>query len=207
VRRSRDRARIPGGDQQATLATQKRALDTIARLMAPITPFLAESIYKGLGYEESVHLREWPEAGPVDQQLLDDMQAIRELASRGLELRERAGIKVRQPLSKFSAKSVPADEGLRRILAEELNVKEVTQDESLEEAALDTELTDELREEGLVRDLVRRIQEWRKEQGLTVADRPSYELKATEDEKRAAKNNKEKIMGATNLSELTIVDA
>ena len=207
VRRSRDRARIPGEDQQATLATQKRALDTIARLMAPITPFLAESIYKGLGCEESVHLAAWPDAGPVDQQLLDDMQAIRELASRGLELRERAGMKVRQPLSKFSAKSVPADEGLRRILAEELNVKEVAQDESLEEAALDTELTDELKEEGLVRDLVRRIQEWRKEQGLTVADRPSYELKAAEDEKRAAKNNKEKIMSATNLSELTIVDA
>jgi isoleucyl-tRNA synthetase len=125
-----------------------------------------------------------------------------------LELRERAGIKVRQPLASFSAKSVPADEGLRGILASELNVKKVAEDAALEEAVLDTELTDELKEEGLVRDLVRRIQEWRKEQGLTVSDRPAYELAAAnDDERRAAKNNKEKIMAATNLSELTIADA
>jgi len=207
VRRSRDRAKVAGPDQQATLATQRHVLATIAKLIAPIMPFLAESIYQGLGEKDSVHLSEWPEAGQVDEQLLVDMQTIRELASKGLELRERSGIKVRQPLSKFSAKLVPADAGLRQILAEELNVKEITQDETLDEPYLATELTPELKEEGLVRDLVRRIQEWRKEQGLTVADRPAYSLVATEDEKRAAQNNKEKIMAATNLSELTIVDA
>lgn len=207
VRRSRDRAKTAGPDQQATLATQHHVLATIAQLLAPITPYVSESIYKGLGHSESVHLSTWPEGGAVDEALLADMQAIRELASKGLELRERANIKVRQPLSRFSAKVVPADAGLRQILADELNVKEIVEDSALEEATLDTELTDELREEGMVRDLVRRIQEWRKEQGLTVADRPAYSLVATEDEKRAALNNKEKIMSITNLSELTIVDA
>ncbi len=208
VRRSRDRAKQAGEDQQATLATQKHALETVAKLLAPITPFLAESVYRGLGHKESVHLAAWPEAGVADEGLLADMQAIRELASRGLELRERAGLKVRQPLQKFSTKAVPADAGLRQILAEELNVKEIAEDPALEEAVLDVELTDELREEGMVRDLVRRIQEWRKLEGLTVADRPAYTLAvAHDDEKRAAQNNKEKIMAATNLSELTIVDA
>jgi len=207
VRRSRDRAKQVGEDQQATLATQHHVLTTVAKLIAPVMPFLAESIYKGLGHEESVHLTNWPDAGAVDEQLLADMQTIRELASKGLELRERANIKVRQPLSKFSAKVVPTDEGLRQILAEELNVKEIAQDESLDAPTLDVELTAELKEEGLVRDLVRRIQEWRKEQGLTVSDRPAYELVATEEEKRAAQNNKEKIVASTNLSKLTIVDA
>ncbi len=208
VRRSRDRAKQGGEDQQATLATQRHVLATVAKLIAPLMPFLAESIYKGLGEQESVHLAEWPEAGSVDETLLADMQTIRELASSGLELRERANIKVRQPLSKFSAKEVPADAGLRQILAEELNVKEVAEDATLEEPYLATELTPELKEEGLVRDLVRRIQEWRKEQGLTVADRPAYTLVANnDDEKRAAQNNKEKILSATNLSELTIADA
>jgi len=207
VRRSRDRAKQAGEDQQATLATQHHVLTTVAKLIAPVMPFLAESVHKGLGHEESVHLTSWPDAGSVDETLLTDMQTIRELASKGLELRERANIKVRQPLSKFSAKLVPADAGLRQILAEELNVKEITQDETLDEPYLATELTPELKEEGLVRDLVRRIQEWRKEQGLTVSDRPAYELVASEEEKRAAQNNEEKIIAATNLSKLTIIDA
>jgi isoleucyl-tRNA synthetase len=208
VRRSRDRARAAGEDQDATLAVQRHVLGTLAKLMAPITPFLSESIYKGLGHQESVHLAAWPDAGAVDEQLLEDMQAVRDLASKGLELRERAGIKVRQPLLRFAAKAVPAEQGLRQILAEELNVKEVVQDESLEAPDLITELTPELKEEGLVRDIVRRIQDWRKQEGLTVADRPSYTLAAAnDDEMRAAQNNKEKIIAATNLKELQISNA
>jgi isoleucyl-tRNA synthetase len=207
VRRSRERARAESTDQQATLATQWHVLATVAKLIAPIMPFLAESIYKGLGEQASVHLSAWPGAGSVDEHLLADMQTVRELASKGLELRERANIKVRQPLSTFRAKAVPADTGLRQILADELNVKEIVQDESLEAPVLAIELTAELKEEGLVRDLVRRIQEWRKEQGLTVTDRPTYELKVIGEEKQAAQNNKEKIMTATNLSKLTITDA
>lgn len=201
VRRSRDRAKAAGEDQQATLATQKHVLETVAKLLAPITPFISESVYKGLGYQDSVHLAAWPEAGSVDEQLLKDMAVVRELASKGLELRERAGIKVRQPLASFTA-DVELPEELKTILADELNVKEI---KTGTEAALDIELTPELKEEGLVRELVRRIQDWRKEQGLTVADRPSYTLVVeNDDEKRAAENNKEKIVAATNLKDLTI---
>ena len=208
LRRSRDRFKEEGADKQEALATLRHILITAAKVMAPVMPFFADDLYRRMRTEEepqSVHLSEWPEVGAIDEALLADMQTIRELASKGLELRERAGIKVRQPLSKFSAKVVPADAGLRQILAEELNVKEVEEDASLEEAYLATELTPELKEEGLVRDLVRRIQEWRKEQGLSVADRPAYTLAVAGDEKSAAQNNKEKIMAATGLSELTII--
>lgn len=208
VRRSRGRFKDGGDDKGTALATLGHVLVTVAKVMAPVMPFFADDLYRRLRTHadpESVHLAEWPEGGTVDEQLLKDMQTIRELASKGLELRERAGIKVRQPLSTFSAKHVPADAGLRRILADELNVKEVVQDESLEEAELDMHVTDELKEEGLVRELVRRIQEWRKQEGLTVADRPSYALVVSnEEERRAAENNKEKLMQATNLKDLTI---
>jgi len=210
LRRSRDRFKDDGADKNEALGTLQYVLMTVSKVMAPAMPFFADDLYRRMRVDvdvESVHLAEWPDASTVYETLLSDMQTIRELASKGLELRERANIKVRQPLSKFSAKLVPVDAGLRQILAEELNVKEITQDDTLDEPYLATELTPELREEGLVRDLVRRIQEWRKEQGLTVADRPVYELVATEEEKRAAQNNKEKIMAATNLSKLTIIDA
>ena len=108
LRRSRDRVKADdpstplGAGKQYALANQRETLLTIAALMAPIAPFLAESIYKGAGGAlESVHLAQWPKAGAVDEQLLSDMARVRELASQGLQLRERAGITVRPPPPPF----------------------------------------------------------------------------------------------------------
>lgn len=204
VRRSRDRARGDGEDAQLCLATQKHVLGTVAKLLAPVTPFIAESVWQGLGEKESVHLAAWPEGSAIHEQLLGDMQAIRDLASKGLELRERAGMKVRQPLTAFSAPSLPADLALRAILADELNVKEVREDAALKEAVLDTNLTQELKEEGLVRDLARRIQEWRKEQKLSITDKPSYTLEVNAVEKEVAEKYISTLVAQTGLQDLQI---
>jgi isoleucyl-tRNA synthetase len=206
VRRSRDRARGDGADAQMCLATQKHVLLTIAKLLAPVTPYIAESVWQGLGEEGSVHLSAWPTGGSVDEQLLTDMQTVRDLASKGLELRERAGVKVRQPLASFSASALPADQSLRAILADELNVKEVREDAALTEPVLDTNLTAELKEEGLVRDLARRIQEWRKEQKLSISDRPTYTLEVTPEEKAVAEKYRSTLISQTGLQDLQLKD-
>lgn len=204
VRRSRDRARGDGEDAQMCLATQKHVLLTVAKLLAPITPFIAESVFQGLGEKGSVHLANWPEGGSVDEALLSDMQLIRDLASKGLELRERAGIKVRQPLAAFTVASLPADEGLQAILADELNVKEVRADGAATDPMLDTNLTAELKEEGLVRDLARRIQEWRKEQKLAITDRPTYTLEVSSEEKTVAEKYRTTLIAQTGLGDLEV---
>ncbi len=207
LRRSRDRFKEEGADKNEALGTLRHVLMTTAKVMAPVMPFFADDLYRRMRFTDeaqSVHLAEWPEAGAVDEQLLADMQTIRELASKGLELRERAGIKVRQPLSKFSAKAVPADAGLRQILADELNVKEVAQDESLEECILDTSLTPELKEEGILRDLIRRVQEERKTQNLKISDRPILALTLTKEEGVVARKNMTKLLEVTNTEKLEI---
>lgn len=208
VRRSRDRARGMDEDAQHCLATQRHVLRTVAQLLAPITPFLSESVWQGLGEEGSVHLSVWPEGGMVNEQILRDMETIRALASRGLELRDRAGIKVRQPLQKFTAPALPSDTGLQAILADELNVKQVWIDESLKEPTLDTEISAELKEEGVVRDLARRIQEWRKEQKLSINDRPVGTITVTPEEKAVAEKYRDALIAQTGLGslELTVVD-
>lgn len=205
VRRSRDR--VKGNDEedkQFALATQYEVLKTIAQLAAPAMPFIAEAIYKGIGEQgESVHLSAWPAKRSVDQKLLQDMATIRTLASRGLELRERAGIKVRQPLSMLKAKSLPKDESLRAILADELNVKRIEEDATLtDDALLDTVITPELKEEGIMRDLVRRVQEWRKKEGLQISDRPSYTLAVSREEEPAARKYQKEIAAQTGLEKL-----
>ncbi|TSC82235.1 MAG: hypothetical protein G01um101419_653 [Parcubacteria group bacterium Gr01-1014_19] len=150
--------------------TLKLVLETLAKLMAPFAPFFGEALWLSLTTNDkqqttSVHLVDWPEgqkSSVVSRKLLESMAEVRHLASLALAEREKAGIKVRQPLSKLKVKSVKlkgADKALLEILADEVNVKEVIYDSKLKsEVELDVEITPELREEGIMRDLVRMIQ-------------------------------------------------
>ncbi|MEZ4210553.1 MAG: DUF5915 domain-containing protein, partial [Patescibacteria group bacterium] len=96
-----------------------------------------------------------------------------DLVELGLNLREQAGIKVRQPLASFIVKQTEMDAGLLEILKEELNVKEVILGGA--EETLNTDISEELRIEGVMRELVRSIQITRKNSGLEVADRIKLE--------------------------------
>ena len=207
VRRSRDRVKGDDArDKQSALATQYEVLVALAQVFAPITPYIAESIYRGVGGEEdSVHLSDWPEAGTADQKLLADMELVRRVSSMALEARERAGIKIRQPLGMLKVKSLPIDASLRQLIAEELNIKEVIEDPTIGgDVELDLTLTQELKEEGMVRGLMRRVQEWRKTQNLTITDRPDYTLMVSAEEKEVAEKYRNEIIKGTGLGSLEI---
>ena len=192
LRRSRDRFKGDDvADKEAALATTKYVLLTLAKVMAPFTPFFAEFIYQEVGGEkESVHLESWPVAGKVDEQLIGDMIIVRELSSSGLEARTTAKINVRQPLAKLKVKGQffifesPNSVQLLDLIKDEVNIKEVVQDSSIEkDFDLDTVITPALKEEGEFRELLRKVQDMRKEKGLSVGDKAiliaSNNLKAT----------------------------
>jgi len=175
IRRSRDRFKSGNADTQAALHTTRKVLLTLARLIAPVTPFITESVYRAVGgKEESVHLANWPRnKHKADAALCADMAEVRRVASLALEARQRAGIKVRQPLPKLTLTNdaLKGNGELLAILADEVNVKAVEFGSGLpEEVTLDTELTDELVQEGYVRELVRTVQEMRKRAGLNPED-------------------------------------
>ncbi len=209
LRRSRDRFKTDGANKAQALATLHHVLFTVSHVMAPIMPFFAEDLFKRVRNEddaESVHLSNWPVAPAINAQLLKDMQMVRLVCSHALEVREKAGMKIRQPLAMLKAKQLPVDPALRALIADELNVKEVLEDATQTESVwLDTNLTQELKEEGMVRDLLRRIQDWRKEQKLQMNDRPSYTLEVTPEEKAVAEKNKSKLIEQTGLATLTIM--
>jgi isoleucyl-tRNA synthetase len=205
VRRSRDRFKIDGEDKSSAIATLRYVLFTLSHLMAPVMPFFADDLYRRIredGDPESVHLAQWPGLTKGSATLLEDMAKVREVASKGLEARERAGIKIRQPLARLMAASLPADQALRDIIADEVNVKQVVEDMNAEGVVLDTELTPKLKEEGMCREWVRTIQGWRKEQNLKVEDRPSIQI--TTPEAEFVSKNKQMLMEATGLKKLEV---
>jgi len=116
----------------------------LAKLLAPLVPFLAESIYQGLRVEgqgpESVHLCDYPTADEslIDAELERKMELVRRLAALGRAARMEAKIKVRQPLAKMAVKLKCAAEQrlspeLERLILEELNVKRIEFVDSLQE--------------------------------------------------------------------------
>ncbi len=130
----RTRRRFWEGDP-AAFATLYEALVTLTQLLAPYMPFLAESMWQNLVRSvqpeaaESVHLTDFPVADRslVDEELNASMALVQKVASLGLAARNRAGIKVRQPLQELVV-SLPAEEAprlqaLADLVLDELNVK------------------------------------------------------------------------------------
>ncbi len=178
IRRSRER--ISGQyrkDRNIALSVLYEVLVTYSKLLAPIAPFLAEEIYRNLTKDESVHLSSFPRADETlfDKKLIEDMMVVRKVVEAGHAKRKEANIKLRQPLASLIYSSQKQlDRELEQLLAEELNVKRVEYKKSSSKEPkvdLDTNITQELKEEGWARDLMREIQQLRKEQNLTLADK------------------------------------
>ncbi len=171
LRRSRDRAKgSDAEDKQRALQTLRLVLNTFSKIIAPVMPYLAEEVFqatKNVSDPESVHLCAWPEAGTINPALHEDMARTRAIASEALMLRQKSGIKVRQPLAKLSIVGELSPE-LSAIVADELNVKEVVMDAN--EMHLDTALTPELIREGDARDFLRALADARKTAGLAPRD-------------------------------------
>jgi isoleucyl-tRNA synthetase len=150
VRRSRRRfwRSEEDDDKVAAYLTLHETLVTLARLLAPIVPFLAEEIYQNLvcsvdtSAPESVHLTPFPEADEslIDEALLSDVELVQRVVNLGRSARSKAQMKVRQPLAELAVKVAGQDERavLERLapqLLDELNVKRLTFVDTLDELA------------------------------------------------------------------------
>jgi isoleucyl-tRNA synthetase len=204
LRRSRKRK------DAAFFETMRRTLLVVAKTIAPVMPFLADALYLELAdgdMPESVHLAEWPKAefslGEKERAaLIAGMAEARRLASIGLARRAEAKIKVRQPLARLIVRdknaALDGNDGLLAILKSEVNVKEVVFDPKLErEAELDIAITPALREEGLLREVVRMVQELRQKAGLQPKDRIEAMLDIPTEFKNAVMANEDEFKTMT----------
>jgi isoleucyl-tRNA synthetase len=177
LRRSRERLKGEDvEDKQATRATLRHVLKTTALLMAPVMPFYAEYLFQKVREEgdgESVHLMLWPKGGEVDDACIAYMKSTRLIVTLALEARQKSNIKVRQPVASVSGPDIPTE--YQVLVLDEINAKTYTMLTTSTETGivvrLDTIITPELKIEGEVRELMRAIQDARKEIGLMPHDR------------------------------------
>jgi isoleucyl-tRNA synthetase len=125
VRRSR--RRFWDGDPGA-FWTLRECLVTVAKLLAPLTPFIADELYDNLdGGEPSVHLTDFPEPGEHDEELEWQMAIARDAVELGRAARAHGKLKVRQPLSEAvivaAERERTAIERFDDLVRDELNVK------------------------------------------------------------------------------------
>ena len=210
IRRSRDRFKSEDKkDKEDAIHTTRATLHTLSRIIAPFMPFYAEILYLSVKKDsdtESVHLCNWPVSKSIDEKILNEMKQVRNIVSLGLEARSVAGIKVRQPLLKLKVKSKELKENdeLLSLIQEEVNVKKVVNDENIEnEVLLDVELTTELKREGLVRDVIRQIQQFRKNSDLTPKDVIRLSVDTNKELKNIIEENIEEIKQVALLKEIT----
>ena len=139
IRRARRRFYTEGmsRDKESVYATTYEVLEGIARLIAPIAPFISDEMYRKLTGEETVHVAYFPKAdvSQIDRNVEERMDLVRTLCNLGRGIREKEGIKVRQPLSEIlvDGKYKTLIEDLSPLIREELNVKDVVFAEDLDE--------------------------------------------------------------------------
>jgi isoleucyl-tRNA synthetase len=195
VRRSRRRfwKSEDDGDKQSAYATLHYVLVRTAQLLAPWSPFVSDKLWRelteGMSLPASVHVSDWPEAGEIDSEILDEMNILRNAVTSVLEQRARAGIKLRQPLSKVEIQPNPFRDDLLEILREEANVKKVVFESRgkltgivVQNIKLDTNITPELAREGMMREVVRHVQNLRKQSSLQVDDHIQLTLQSDDSE-------------------------
>ena len=171
VRRSRDLE-----DKTNFYETMHKVLITLSQILSPFMPYLSEEMYKNLTKELSVHLSDWPtvEKNLIDTKLEEEMNYVREIVEMGLSARKDSGIKVRQPLASITIdhknQLLDFSQDLDFLLKDELNIKSVLKVKQVDNLAvkLDTTITPALKDEGEARDLIRQIQEERKNLGTKL---------------------------------------
>jgi isoleucyl-tRNA synthetase len=146
-------------------------------LLAPFIPFMAETIYRNLTKENSIHLSSWPEKEwEIDEKLINEMSFLRAIIENIHSARKQEKIPVRQPLSEvvvYLQNSKQINNKILKIGLEEVNVKKISIKEGNDKVVLNTKITFLLAEEGKVRELIRKVQEERKKKGLNLTQKIS----------------------------------
>jgi len=177
IRRSRER--LGKKEKKEVGKTLSFVFLNFSKILAPFCPFLAEYFFQGFLKkpflkEKSVHLEEFPLFSKKlrKEKLEREMEEVLKIVSLVLSKRKEAKIKIRQPLSTLKIKKEIKNKELLSLLKAEVNVKKIIVDKKIKnDFELDLRITPELKNEGLLRELARLVQDLKKKQGFLPKDK------------------------------------
>lgn len=210
IRRSRSRFQHPESDKDYKNAVNilHFVLLEISKLLAPFAPFVSEKIYQEIGGEkDSVHLENYPEIKKLskeEKRILEEMVETREIISIALEKRSTSGFKVRQPLGvSITSSQIFTTEPYASLYRDEVNVERVIYDKDLKEKVKhDFTITEELKQKGIMRELVRNIQDLRKKAGLKPQDKIELIFETSKEGEEIIKKFESEIKKLTNTTSI-----
>ncbi len=183
-----------GKDKEAAFYTLHEVAKTVAKLLAPVCPFVAEDVHQNVLKEKSsVHLCSWPKPGKkmTDRELEKRMDIVKGMVETANAMRQENSIKLRWPLNRVVVECKEDLSAFTKIIKNMCNVKSVRFGSaecgkvfSHGKMLLDTGLTDELKQEALLREIVRKVQGMRKKGGLVVKDRITLKIEGADEIKR-----------------------
>ena len=217
LRRSREKLK---NNDEETLCTLYFVLNKFSVIIAPFMPFLAERIYQSVNKndqdkKESVHLEKWVDKIFLEdlnkEEILSEMQKVRDVVTGSLMVRQKNNLPVRQPLTSLTTK-IKIEEKYFEIIKEEVNVKKVIIDENQNYEAeksliLDLEITPELKKEGEYRELTRKIKDLRKENNLVASDIVAILIKTNSERKEFIESVKEELIKDCKLSNINFEES
>lgn len=182
IRRSRDRvgpSALNMEDKELCYTTLNIVFETFLKSAAPIIPFITEYLYRHLTEKDSVHLQNWPsgEGEPtINKDLLEKMILVRRVTEMGNAERKKQAVAIKQALASIKIFGNFGDLSesieLINLIKDELNVEEITFNSSNDESVeYDLNITDRLRDKGQAREIIRNIQEARKELGCALNEK------------------------------------
>ena len=185
IRQSRGRVWVNSNDKddkEAFYNTMYYILVNFSIILSPFIPFVCEEMYKNLTDWESVHLEFWPKVEKefYDKNLEEEMEKARKIVEVGHAKRKSLGVKVRMPLSTLTIETEVNPKLIREeilpIILSELNVKNIVVNQDFRYPKTEIKVSEEeLKKEGELRELIRRIQAKRKEMGL----KPNQPIRVT----------------------------
>ena len=220
---------VSGDDKLTALSTLYKSLVDVTKLLAPVTPFISEEIYQNLvvgldsNAPESIFQDRWPEKDErmIDKKLEDDVELVKKIIEASLYARQKANLKLRWPVKSVvivskDEKVKTAVENCKEILLNLCNCKDISV--TLEEpegdfskverdfgsVLVDRQLTDELKQEALIRELIRKVQDMRKKNGLHVKETISLSLNSDSETSKLLESYKSLIAKEVGAKEIKI---
>lgn len=204
-----------GKDRESAEYTLMYVMDRILRALAPISPFVTETMYRELFGKDSVHLSEWPgvEKALVNKKLERHMEILKDMVESVNALRQEQGIKIKWPVSELFVyttkkelrETVKTLEGVIRFMCNCGDIRVLSKGSGKKEFEGGTlALGEILKDQALVRELIRSVQILRKKEGLDVREGIMLSLKSDDKTEGVLKDNEKDILEGTGSKELVL---